>query len=454
MYIERLIDKELLAWKNASTHKPLLLRGARQVGKSSSVRHLATFFDYFIEVNLERNEELKSLFTSNTNVREIANQLSGLYGVPVVPGKTLVFIDEIQVCENAIKSLWFFKEDYPELHVIAAGSLLEFALKNIRSFGVGRIRSMFMYPLSFDEFLLAEGKKTWVDCKRNADSDHPLFDTMHKGLVDEFRKYLIVGGMPACIVQWLSTNDYLACAAEQEDIHQTYYDDFVKYSERIDPQLLRNTLHSVVVQTGSKFVYSGVEGGYRTDDIKRALTMLCDAGLIKEVMHTAANGAPLGAEGNPKFKKYIFLDSGLLLRICDLYLGGAKEQMNVIMLGTAADLVNKGGLTEMVAGWELIKYSSPRVRHELYYWENLERGTTSEVDYILMNEGKVMPIEVKSGVSGKMKSLRLFMQKKNITNAIRASLENFGKLTVKDEANDEERQISILPLYAISNLQH
>ena len=164
MYIERLIDKDLLAWKNASTHKPLLLRGARQVGKSSSVRHLATFFDYFIEVNLERNEELKSLFTSNTNVREIANQLSGLYGVPVVPGKTLVFIDEIQVCENAIKSLWFFKEDYPELHVIAAGSLLEFALKNIRSFGVGRIRSMFMYPLSFDEFLLAEGKKTWEAC--------------------------------------------------------------------------------------------------------------------------------------------------------------------------------------------------------------------------------------------------------------------------------------------------
>ena len=108
----------------------------------------------------------------------------------------------------------------------------------------------------------------------------------------------------------------------------------------------------------------------------------------------------------------------------------------------------------MVAGWELVKYSSPRVRHELYYWENLERGTTSEVDYILMNEGKVMPIEVKSGVSGKMKSLRLFMQKKNITNAIRASLENFGKLTVKDEANDEERQISILPLYAISNLLH
>ena len=124
------------------------------------------------------------------------------------------------------------------------------------------------------------------------------------------------------------------------------------------------------------------------------------------------------------------------------------------MLGTAADLVNKGGLTEMVAGCELVKYSSPRVRHELYYWENLERGTTSEVDYILMNEGKVMPIEVKSGVSGKMKSLRLFMQKKNITNAIRASLENFGKLTVKDEANDKERQISILPLYAISNLQH
>ena len=128
--------------------------------------------------------------------------------------------------------------------------------------------------------------------------------------------------------------------------------------------------------------------------------------------------------------------------------------MSTIMLGTAEELVNKVGLTEMVAGWEMIKYSSPRVRHDLYYWENPERGTTSEVDYIIMNEGKVMPIEVKSGVSGKMKSLRLFMQKKNITNAIRTSLENFGKIAIKDDVNGEKRQIRILPLYALSNLQN
>lgn len=452
MYIERLIDKELLEWKEAASHKPLLLRGARQVGKSSSVRHLATHFDYFIEVNLERDEELRSIFTSNINVKDIASKLGGLYGVPIIPGKTLIFIDEIQACENAIKSLWFFKEDYPELHIIAAGSLLEFTLKNLQSFGVGRIRSMFMYPLSFDEFLMAEGKRSWVECKRKADSDNPLFAPIHNGLVDEFRKYLLVGGMPACVVQWLSTNDYLACAAEQEDIHQTYYDDFAKYSERMDPQLLRNTLHSVVVQTGGKFVFSKVEGGYRSDDVKRALTMLSDAGLIKEVMHTAANGAPLGAQANPKFKKYIFLDTGLLLRICDLYLGGATDMISTIMLGTAEELVNKGGLTEMVVGWEMVKYSSPRVRHDLFYWENTDKGTSSEVDYIIMRDGKVLPIEVKSGVSGKMKSLRLFMKKKGIDKAIRMSLENFGKLSAVDNVTNMNMQINIVPLYAISNL--
>lgn len=452
MYIERLIDKELLEWKESALHKPLLLRGARQVGKSSSVRHLATHFDYFIEVNLERDEELKSLFPSNINVKEIASKLGALYGVPIIPGKTLIFIDEIQACENAIKSLWFFKEDYPELHIIAAGSLLEFTLKNLKSFGVGRIRSMFMYPLSFDEFLMAEGKRSWVECKRKADSDNPLFAPIHNGLVDEFRKYLLVGGMPACVVQWLSSNDYLACAAEQEDIHQTYYDDFAKYSERMDPQLLRNTLHSVVVQTGGKFVFSKVEGGYRSDDVKRALTMLSDAGLIKEVMHTAANGAPLGAQANPKFKKYIFLDTGLLLRICDLYLGGAKDMISTIMLGTAEELVNKGGLTEMVVGWEMLKYSTPRVRHDLFYWENTDKGTSSEVDYIIMHNGKVLPIEVKSGVSGKMKSLRLFMKKKGIDKAIRMSLENFGKLSAVDNVTNMNMQINIVPLYAISNL--
>lgn len=451
MYINRLIDNDLIEWMRSPSHKPLLLRGARQVGKSSTVRHLALQFDFFIEVNFERQPELKALFRDDIDVKDIARKLSGLFNTPVIPGRTLVFLDEIQSCKNAIRSLWFFKEDFPELHVVAAGSLLEFTLKDIRSFGVGRIRSMFMYPLSFDEFLRAEGKELWLNAKQKSDETQPLFDVMHKSLVEEFRKFMIIGGMPASVAMWIETHDFLACAEEQEDIQQSYYDDFAKYSRNIDPQLLRNTLHSVVSQIGGKFTFSKVEGGYRSEEVKKALAMLCDAGIIKEVSHTAANGIPLGAEVNTKFKKYIYLDSGLLLRILDLHLGGSRELVKLIMIGSDADLVNKGSLTEMIVGCEMLKYSSRRVQHDLFYWEDISNGATSEVDYVTSLDAKVMPIEVKSGTSGKMKSLRLFMQKKNIIDATRLSLENFSKIEYT-EPDGTTRKIHILPLYAVANL--
>lgn len=456
MYCARHIDKYLLEWKNSAKHKPLLLRGARQVGKSSAIQHLGESFDYFIEVNFEKRKELKRVFVENSNVKEIANRLSTLFNKPVIPGKTLLFIDEIQDCHEAIQSLWAFKEDFPELHVAAAGSLLEFALKEMPSFGVGRIRSMFMYPMSFEEFLTAEGKDSWVKAIHEASYDKPLAEELHTDLVQHFRAYLMVGGMPASVMTWVETQDYLQCADEQEDIQQTYYDDFVKYAKKIDPQLLRNTLHAVVMQAGKKFVYNRVEGGYKTDDIKKALGMLCDAGIIKLVQHTAANGLPLGAEINDKFRKYIYLDTGLMLRILDLELGGAQQYSSLILAGAAEELVNKGGITEMVVGWEIVKNKSPRTQHDLFYWENLSEGTTSEVDYILAQDMKVLPLEVKSGISGKMKSLRLFMKKKHLDMAVRSSLENFGKLTFveryDDTAEEVEKQIVIHPIYAISSL--
>ena len=219
--------------------------------------------------------------------------------------------------------------------------------------------------------------------------------------------------------------------------------------------MLRNTLQSVVMQVGDKFTYSRVDGGYRAEEVKKALCLLCDAGIIKRVSHTAANGLPLGAEVNDKYRKYIYLDSGLLLRILDMDLGGAQQLTELIIAGTAEDLVNKGGLTEMVLGWEIVKYNNPRSQHELYYWENTDEGTKSEVDYIIARNLKVVPVECKAGVSGKMKSLYLFMRSKRLTEAIRCSLENFSQLTHKDKQDhDTERHIKILPLFAISNIYY
>lgn len=442
-YFARAIDQFLLDWKNDRMHKPLLLRGARQVGKSSAIRQLGKAFKYFLEVNFERDKEIASVFSGNLKPQEIASRLSAFYGIPVAPGDTLLFLDEIQACPEAIHSLWFFYEDYSELHVVAAGSLLEFTLKKMASFGVGRIRSLFMYPMSFDEFLNATGNTGWIEAKQNASPANSIFAALHEKLVEYFRIYLMVGGMPESIATWLETGDYLKCQQIQDDIILAYQDDFAKYEEKTDSMLLKQTLHSVALQIGNKFVYANVSGNYRSEKIKEALELLKNAGLITPVIHTAANGIPLGAEINEKFIKYIFLDSGLLLRLLGLEnTGGTSEISKFILLGTASDLVNKGHITEMVAGLELLKYSHPTQRHDLYYWQNLSRGAQAEVDYVTIRNSDIVPIEVKAGTSGSMKSMYQFMNTKKLAYGIRTSLENFGKLN----------EIDIIPLYALSNL--
>ena len=453
MYIERPIDALLLEWKNSANRKPLLLRGARQVGKSWAVEHLGETFDYFIEVNFEKRPEMLGVFQKIHDVHELAATLGMYYNTPVIPGRTLLFLDEIQKSADAIQSLWSFKEDYKELHVVAAGSLLEFALQDLPSFGVGRIRSLFVYPFSFDEFLVAEGKADWVKAKQEANTEKPLLTPLYNDLVQHFRTFLMVGGMPASVAAWVTTHDYSQCQAELDDIQLTYYDDFPKYAKKVDPTLLRNTLQSVVMQIGDKFTYSEVDGGYRADDVKKALKLLCDAGIIKRVSYTSGNGLPLGAEVNDKFRKYIYLDSGLLLRILDLDFGGARQLTEMIIAGTSEDLVNKGGLAEMVLGWELVKYNNPRMQHDLFYWENTAEGTRSEVDYIIARDLKVLPIECKAGTSGKMKSMYEFMHQKHLAEAIRSSLENFSELEHIDKKDqDAVRHVQIVPLFAISNL--
>lgn len=455
-YYQRHIDQHLAEWKENARRKPLLLRGARQVGKSCSLRHLGKSFDHYLEVNFEKRRELRLVFQETSNVREIVSRLGALMGVDIVEGKTLLVLDEIQACPEALHSLWAFKEDMPGLHVAAAGSLLEFALKEMPSFGVGRISSMFMYPMSFDEFLSATGHSAWVAAKGGAGYSRPVAGELHQALVSAFRTFLMVGGMPASVAAWAQTHDYKQCTREQEDIQQTYYDDFAKYSGKIDPQLLRNTMHSVVAQTGGKFVYSRVEGGYRADDVKRALGLLRDAGIVKIVQHTAGRGLPLGAGANPKFRKYHYLDSGLMLRILDMELGSARPLTELILAGAAEELVDKGAIAEMVAGWEMVKYLSPHTNHDLYYWENTSEGASAEVDYLTTRDMRIVPVEVKAGTTGKMKSLRLFMQSRSLPYGIRCSLENFDALSINEcrpDGSTEQKHIYIHPLYCLSTLR-
>ena len=445
-YYKRNIDDKLLEWKESSRRKPLLIRGARQVGKSTAVRHLGKGFKYFVEVNLESQPSIRQLFTKDIDVHRTCEAISATLGIPVVAGKTLLFIDEIQVSQEAIMSLRYFKEDYPELHVIAAGSLLEFTLEELPSFGVGRIRSLYMYPFSFDEFLLAQGLDTTVDFKHKATSLSPLPEAVHNKLVEQLKTFYLVGGMPAAITEWVESKSYIECTRVHNDILDTYQDDFSKYKSRVSPALLRQVLRSVELQAGCKFVFRQVADDIHSSVIKEALHLLTLAGLIKPVSHSDGNGVPLGAEENCNYTKYLFLDLGLMQTM----LGTPAAN---VLLSSDVDFVNKGAASEMFAGLELVKSHDCFQKAEMYYWQNLSRGTNAEIDYLVVKDGIVVPIEVKASTRGSMQSLWLFMRKKGLHRAIRTSLENFGEFEYVDkESQDEVRHVDVVPLYALSNL--
>lgn len=433
--------------------KPLLLRGARQVGKSSAVRHFGKEFQFFAEVNFERHKTVKTFFQGDIDIRLIVQKIAIYINVPIEEGKTLLFLDEIQECPEAIMALRFFKEDYPGLHVIAAGSLLEFTLQELPTFGVGRIHTLFMYPMTFDEFLNANNENGLISMKRQADSQHPLDAAFHEKLIEYFRIYLLVGGMPEAVLAWIKTHNFNKCSHIQEDIILTYEDDFSKYKKRVSPDQLRTTLHGICHQPGEKITFKQISADYRSSQIREAVRLLTLAGLVIPVIATSGNGIPLDAEANEKNMKILLLDSGLLLSVLQLEGNLAQHLVELIMTGSPQDLVNKEGLVEMVAGLELLRNKPCVQRQKMFYWEK-SGNSIAEIDYLDTFHLKVTPIEIKSGTQGGMKSLWQFMREKRLTEAIRCSFENFGEFTYTDpQADNAERHITIIPLYALENLR-
>ncbi len=446
-YYKRHIDDKLFQWKDSARRKPLLIRGARQVGKSTAVRELAKQFRFFVEINLEKQPDLLQMFPENIDVKKTCEKLSGTLGIPIIPGETLLFIDEIQVSKEAIMSLRYFKEDYPELHVIAAGSLLEFSLEELPSFGVGRIRSLYMYPFSFDEFLMAQGLDLTVSYKKKATSEEPLTTKAHKDLVEQLRTFYLVGGMPAAVTEWMETRSYIEVSHVHTDIIQTYEDDFNKYKKRVSPVLLRQVLRSAALQAGKKFVYATAVRDVHSSVVREALHLLTLAGLITPVKHTDGTGVPLGAEENGSYVKYLFFDLGVMQTMLGI---PAAD----ILMASDVDFVNKGGTSEMFAGLEMQKYHDCYQKAELHYWQNMAKGSSAEVDYLRTRDGLVLPVEVKANTQGSMQSLWIFMRKRQLHEAIRTSLENFGQFDHYDpKDNFEQRHVDIVPLYALSNLE-
>ena len=435
MYIERNIDKELLFWKDEDNRKPLLVRGARQVGKSSSIRKLGEHFHSFLEINFEEHKDVHSLFKGNLTPELLCENLSVMFDIDIIPGKTLLFFDEIQTCIPAISSLRFFYEKMPELHVIAAGSLLEFALTEIPSFGVGRIRSIYMYPLSFDEFLIGLGQRKLLNAKRKADARNPLTTPIHEKLLSLLKKFLIIGGMPEVVEKYASKNNLRECQRILDDLIVSFRTDFAKYKHKVPSSRIREVFESVVHQSGGKFVYKKASQDLNTQQIKEALELLIMAGLVIPVTHTSANGIPLGAEANPKKRKMLLLDTGIFQRLIQL-------DISELLFSEDFKLVNKGGIAEQLVGLEILKNASCYNQTELFYWHREALNSNAEVDYLIQKQNSIIPIEVKSGTKGSMNSMFLFLTEKNSSYGCRLSLENFA----------EYENIKVYPLYAFSNI--
>lgn len=454
MYYKRLIDIHLAHWASEKEHKPLLLRGARQIGKSTAVRHLSQQFENYIEINFEKQPTYKSLFEKDLDVKRIVPMISAMAKTPIEASKTLLFLDEVQDCPQAIMALRYFREDMPELHVIAAGSLLEFALDELPTFGVGRIHSMYMYPMTFDEFLMANGEQMLIELRNQATVQEPINNIIHNQLIDYFRTYMLVGGMPESVAKWVETHDYIQCQQIQDDILIGYEDDFPKYRKKVDPILLRQTMRSVAIQATKKFVYAQVPGNYTAVEVKKAIDLLAKAGIIIPITHSNANGLPLGESSEQSIRKMALLDSGLMLRLLNMTMGDITELTTHILTATAADLINKGAVAEMLAGLEYLHYLTPNLRHEQFYWVRQSKNSLAEIDYVLPIKSHIVPMEVKAGVQGGMKSLWEFMREKKLTQAIRCSLENFGSFDYIDgKSGNAIRHVTICPLYAISQLQ-
>jgi predicted AAA+ superfamily ATPase len=437
MYIHREIDNELINWKNSVTRKPLLLRGARQVGKSSAIRNLGKSFTHFIEINFDEKKQWTNLFESTQNLDELLEQISIAENTPIIENETLLFLDEIQTSLPAINLLRYFYERKPNLHVIAAGSLLEFALKDLPSFGVGRIRSLFMYPISFNEFLLAHNEERLLEKTKEASPTLPLPELLHQKLISYYKKFLIIGGMPEAVKSYVINKDLLEVQRILDDLIISLQADFTKYKKRIEPLKISEVFSNVVLQQGEKFTYTYPNATLNNQQIKEILQLLEMAGLVHFVTHTAANGIPLGAEINPKKRKIILFDTGIYQRILKLDISQLLTLDNLTV-------INKGNIAELSVGLEIIKNQSPYEKTNLYYWQRDSKNSQAEVDYVIQKGEEILPIEVKAGTKGAMQSMFIFLKEKNNKKGIRISLENFGTMD----------KIEIYPLYGVWSILH
>jgi predicted AAA+ superfamily ATPase len=420
--MNRTAQSDLRRWLDSNPRKPLVMRGARQVGKTWLVRTVARENKLeLIELNFEKEADLKTLFESNDPQRVLA-QLEVRLGRSIDATRTLLFLDEIQAFPELLPKLRWFYEEMPELAIVAAGSLLDFVLADHTfSMPVGRISYYHLEPLSFEEFLTATDKGRALEMLQSLSIDEirqgdAILGPIHEMLLEQLRIYTLVGGMPDAMATWINTGSLVAVSQIHQELLSTYRDDFSKYSGRIDRERLDEVTQCVPRMLGNKFKYASVNRQVRSDSVKQALRLLCTARIVHKVEASSATGIPLGATVNSKSFKVIFLDCGLASAALGLQFVGQLSPRELV-------LANEGALAEQLVGQALRVREPYFVEPKLYYWLREKKGSESEVDYVIQNGMELLPIEVKAGRTGSLKSLHVFMHERQLPHAIRLNAE-------------------------------
>lgn len=413
----RKIMRYLEAWKNSPHRKPLILQGARQVGKTYAVLEFGrTHYDNVAYFNFETSPRLAQTFAEDISPDYLIPVLSHIAGQTIVRERTLIVLDEVQLCERALTSLKYFCEDAPEYHIIVAGSLLGVAVnRETFSFPVGKVDMKTMYPMDMEEFLLAVGEEALAQRIRACfDTDTPLPAALHEAGMQRYRQYLTVGGMPECVLQYAQTQDQVLVRHTQDTILAGYLNDMSKYNTQNEIKKTRLVYDNVTVQLSKKntrFQYKLIKKGARAAEFENALEWLCLSGVISRVYRAEQVKKPLeNYRDIDAFKVYVS-DLGLLC---------AKKNLAAADILYMSEELNdfKGGMAENYAQTQLIANG-----YQTYYWES-DRG--AEVDFVIQREGGLIPIEVKSADNTRAKSLKVYVDTFAPDYAIKLSARNFG----------------------------
>ena len=413
----RKVMRFLSSWKENEHRKPLILQGARQVGKTYSILEFGrTHYENVAYFNFETNPRLNKTFEENISPGYLIPILSRIAGQTIVREKTLIVFDEVQLCERALTSLKYFCEDAPDYHIIVAGSLLGVAVNRAKySFPVGKVDMKTLYPMDLEEFMLAMGEDALVEqIKKSFQTDSPMPSALHDAAMQLYRQYLVVGGMPECVMQFAATKDYILVRHTQDTILASYLNDMSKYNNLNEIKKTRLAYENITVQLSKKntrFQYKLIKKGGRASEFENAIEWLCLSGIVSQVYKVEQIKKPLeNYRDIDAFKIYVS-DMGLLAAKKDL----APNDV-LYMVEELNDF--KGGMAENYVHVQLTING-----YQTCYWES-ERG--AEIDFVIQREGRLIPIEVKSADNTRAKSLKVYMETYRPDYAIKLSAKNFG----------------------------